>query len=166
MGARDGGRDPAGGIDPAKLERVIRSWQVDDPRRLLGRGHPVGDFLAADRWEVLERAPGRLLLRCDLPEQVRNLRGELFGGFAPTYVDLVALHTIREGIPPESPRTPLVTADLRVDFFEPVRGPSFRIRSEVLHRGGRTWHVQTRFLSEPDEDLLAQALTTLLEVRG
>ena len=25
------------------VDEIIRSWHTDDPRRLVGRGHPVGD---------------------------------------------------------------------------------------------------------------------------
>ena len=36
-----------------RVEEFLRIWQTDDPRRLIGQGHPVGDFLGAPEWEVL-----------------------------------------------------------------------------------------------------------------
>ena len=55
---------------------------------------------------------------------MRNLRGQLFGGFTPTYVDFIALNTIRAG----SDRSKgwgyfLATTNMRVDYFEPVTEP-------------------------------------------
>ena len=37
------------------VEEMLRRWRSDDPQRVVGRGHPVGDFLEAHEWEVLER---------------------------------------------------------------------------------------------------------------
>ena len=78
---------------------MLRSWHTDVPRRLIGRGHPVGDFLGAPEWEVLARGDRSLRLRAGLPERVKNSRGELFGGFTPTYVDFVSLHLFHLGQP-------------------------------------------------------------------
>ena len=49
-------------VEP-NVEELFRIWQTDDPRRLIGRGHPVGDFLDAPEWEVLARGDGSLRLR-------------------------------------------------------------------------------------------------------
>ena len=130
----------------------------------MGRGHPAGDFLEAHEWRVEAEREGFLRLRCHLPDHVRNPRGELFGGFTPTYVDLVALHTVRAGRRRE-PGGWLSTADMRLDYFAPVCDEQFLIESEVLNRSGRTHHVQTRFLDR-DANLLALAMTTLIELRG
>ena len=72
----------------------VRAWASRRPGQLIGKGHPAGDFLEAYDWQVLEEAPGRLRIRAHLPEHVRNPRGQLFGGFTPTYVDLVALFRV------------------------------------------------------------------------
>ena len=147
------------------LERVRRAWRTDDPERLMGRGHPVGDFLEAHRWRVLVEREGYLRLSVHLPDQVKNPRGELFGGFTPTYVDMVALHTVRAGHRGKVGSW-LTTADMRVDYFAPIRSERFEIESEVLNRSGRTHHVQTRFLEPGDEETLtALAMTTLIELR-
>ncbi len=145
------------------FERIRRAWAPTEPDRLMGRGHPVGDFLEAHEWRIEEEREGYLRLRVHLPDCVKNPRGELFGGFTPTYVDLVALHTVRAGNRGQPGRW-LTTADMRVDYFSPVRAERFAIESEVLNRSGRTHHVQTRFLDASGE-LMALAMTTIIEMR-
>ncbi|MBI5506738.1 MAG: PaaI family thioesterase [Deltaproteobacteria bacterium] len=149
---------------PASIETLARKWRTDDPERMIGRGHPVGDFLEAYDWKVLGERVGFLRLACHLPDQVRNPRGELFGGFTPTYADLVAVFTGRAGRRQETPRSWLSTASLRVDYFAPIDG-DFIIESEVLHRTGRTQHVQIRFLAE-GERLLAICHATIIEQKS
>jgi len=143
------------------IELLSRRWRTDDPARMIGRGHPVGDFLEAYDWKVIGERIGFLRLSCHLPEQVRNPKGDLFGGFTPTYADLVAVFTGRAGRRQHSPQSWLNTASLRVDYFAPIRG-DFLIESEVLHRTGRTQHVQIRFLGESDR-LLAICHATIIE---
>jgi acyl-coenzyme A thioesterase PaaI-like protein len=152
--------DPAVPDDGVPAE-VAAAWQPTEPGRLFGRGHRVADFLEAYEWRVVEERPGYLLLDVHLPEQVKNPRGQLFGGFTPTYVDLVALRTVRAGQPRSAPRSWLATVNMRLDYFEPVTR-EFRIESSVLHRRGRTVLVQTRFL-DPAGALLVFAVTTLRE---
>lgn len=146
-------------------EAVLSRWSTDDPERVVGRGHPVGDFLDAHAWRVLVREPGRMRIRAELPAHVMNPRGELFGGFTPTYVDFFALHVFHTARDPGSPRRWLSTADLRVDYFAPIRGPEVEIEGEVLHRSGRTGHVQVKFFDEA-EGLCALAQVTLIEHRS
>jgi len=144
----------------------VRAWLTRQPGQLIGRGHPAGDFLEAYEWAVLEESLGFLRIRCHLPKQVRNPRGELFGGFTPTYVDLVALFTVRAGEQRAEQRfrTWLATANMRVDYFEPIVGPEFVIESRLLKRRGRTNFVETRFF-DPAETLAVFAMTTLREVQ-
>ena len=94
----------------------------------------------------------------------RTTRGQLFGGFTPTYVDLIALFTVRAG-EDRSVRRPmrwLATTNMRVDYFEPVTGPRFVIDSRRETQRGRTHFVSTRFLQ--DGELAVFALTTMREV--
>jgi len=146
------------------VEEMLRAWQTDDPRRLVGRGHPVGDFLDAPTWEVLERGEGSLRLRAVLPERVKNPRGELFGGFTPTYVDFVALHLFHSSQAANEPRRWLSTASLNVEYFAPIRGPVFEMAGEVLQRRGRSAFVQLRFLGAEGE-LCAVGQATLIQHR-
>jgi acyl-coenzyme A thioesterase PaaI-like protein len=143
---------------------VRRAFAERPPGRLMNRGHPVGDFLEAHAWDLLEERRGFLRLRVHLPEHVRNPRGQLFGGFTPTYVDLIALLTCRAGESWESPRHWLATMNMHVDYVEPITD-GFRVESQLLRKRGRTCWVETRFLDEHGT-LLANALTTLREARG
>jgi acyl-coenzyme A thioesterase PaaI-like protein len=139
-------------------------WAAPEPGRLLGRGHPAGDFLEAYDWAVTDERVGYLRIKCHLPDHVKNPRGQLFGGFTPTYVDLVALMTLRAG--PErlsgGPRLWLATTSMHVDYFEPITGPRFVIESQREKQRGRTNFVITRFLQ--DDELAVLAATTLREL--
>lgn len=143
---------------------VRRAFAERPPGRLMGRGHPVGDFLEAHAWDLLEERRGFLRLRVHLPEQVKNPRGQLFGGFTPTYVDLIALLTCRAGESGEGPRFWLATMSMHVDYLEPITG-GFLVESRLLRKRGRTSWVETRFVDEHGAPL-ANALTTLREARG
>ena len=115
---------------------------------------------------MLEESEGGLRIGAHLPAHVRNPRGQLFGGFTPTYVDLVALFTVRAGTPRQAGefRTWLATTNMRVDYFEPIVGPHFIIDSRLVKRRGRTNFVETRFF-DPADTLAVFALTTLREVQ-
>src|SRR5258706_12978389 len=80
---------------PSGSDPNLRPWASPEPGRLIGRGHPAGDFLEAWAWDVLEEGDGVLRILAHLPNQVRNPRGQLFGGVTPTYVDLVSLFAAR-----------------------------------------------------------------------
>ena len=143
--------------------RAMR-WAKPEPGRLVARGHTAGDLLEAYDWVVLEKRAGFLRLECGLPEQVRNPRGQLFGGFTPTYVDMVALFTVHagEGIGADGPpRRWLATTQMTLDYFEPITGPTFVIESELEKQRGRTHFVLTRFFQ--DDELAVLAATTIRE---
>jgi acyl-coenzyme A thioesterase PaaI-like protein len=142
---------------------VARPWAAPEPGRLIGRGHPAGDFLEAWKWDVLDESEGHLRVRAHLPDHARNPRGQLFGGFAPTYVDLIGLFTVRAGVMPGTrPWQWLATVNMRVDYLEPIVGPTFVIDSHLEKRRGRTNLVVTRFFQ--DDELAVFALTTMREV--
>jgi acyl-coenzyme A thioesterase PaaI-like protein len=138
-------------------------WSRPAPGRLLGPGHTAGDLLDAPEWRVLEERLGFLRLEIPMPSRLCNPRGQLFGGFAPTYVDLIALFTFRAGRQREGPRHWLSTVSMRLDYYEPVLGPTFLVESEVRHRRGRNAWVQTRFLDSHGTPLI-DASTVLREV--
>ncbi|HLI44086.1 MAG TPA: hypothetical protein VKU92_06415 [Acidimicrobiales bacterium] len=167
----------AGDRTTDNLRRAVAALGSPPPGRILGRGHPAGDFLEAYEWELLEERSGYLRLEAHRPEQVRNPRGQLFGGFTPTYVDLVALLTVRAGQRGEAagregagregagrarPRSWLATTNMRVDYFDPIVGPRFVIESRLERRRGRTCFVATRFLQ--GGELAVHALTTMREM--
>jgi acyl-coenzyme A thioesterase PaaI-like protein len=147
--------------------RARRPWMAPPPGRLLGRGHPAGDFLEAHDWKLLERKPGYLKVEAHLPDRVRNPRGQLFGGFTPTYVDLISLFASRTGQSAPSESTApqwLATTNMRVDYFDPVLGPTFHLEARIVRERGRTVMIETRFLDPNDGKLLVFALTTLRRV--
>lgn len=151
---------------PPSASPVVRAWLTRQPGQLIGHGHPAGDFLEAYDWKVLEEGDGILRIRAHVPAHVKNPRGQLFGGFTPTYVDLVALFTVRAGERQLERRwrTWLATTNMRVDYFEPVAGPTFLIESRLVKKRGRTNFVETRFF-DPADTLAVFALTTLREVQ-
>lgn len=144
-------------------EKDSFGWRHPPPGRLIGRGHPAGDFVEAHDWELLEESDGRLRISAHLPDRVKNPRGQLFGGFTPTYVDLVALFTARAGRGWDNGPHWMATTNMRVDYLAPVTGPKFFLDSVVVHRRKKVWLVETRFL-DPQDELLVFALTNLLEI--
>jgi acyl-coenzyme A thioesterase PaaI-like protein len=142
-------------------EYVRAIWNNPQPGRLMGPGHPAGDFLDGPDWRVLEESPGRLVVDVPLVPAVKNFRQQLFGGFAPAYIDLIALRTVSAGTGQRAHGW-LLTLNLHVEFFEPVEGPRFIIESTIVNRRGRTIFVDTRFKNS-DGKLLVFATVTLLE---
>jgi acyl-coenzyme A thioesterase PaaI-like protein len=143
-----------------------RPWATPEPGRLVGRGHPAGDFLEAWAWDLLDEDIGFLRISCHLPNHVKNPRGQLFGGFTPTYVDLIALFTCRAGPnrldQSARGRNWMATTNMRVDYFEPVVGPTFVVESRLEKQRGRTHFVVTRFVQ--DGELAVLAATTMRSV--
>jgi acyl-coenzyme A thioesterase PaaI-like protein len=144
----------------------IRAWLVREPGRLIGKGHPAGDFLQAHEWHVLQERQGFLRIRAHVPAHLKNPRGQMFGGFTPTYVDLVGLFTVWAGEERRDPRSRswLATTNMRVDYFEPLVGPEFIIESRLVKKQGRTMFVETCFF-DPEDTLAVFALVTMREVK-
>ncbi|HYD50702.1 MAG TPA: PaaI family thioesterase [Terriglobales bacterium] len=146
-------------IDP--WGAVRKAWLDVPAGRFINRGHPIGDFLEADRWQLLEERKGYLRIEAHLPMHVRNLRGQLFGGFTPTYVDFLSLYTVRAGMDRRGAwGFFLATTNMRVDYFEPVVAPSFVIESELLHERGRNSFVEVKFF-DARQRLAVFAVTTM-----
>jgi len=142
----------------------LRPWTKPEPGRLVGRGHHAGDFLEAWAWDLLEEDDGYLRVSAHLPDHARNPRGQLFGGFTPTYVDLIALFTVRSRSQRAASKGDgwLATTSMRIDYLEPVVGPRFILESRREKQRGRTHLVLTRFLQ--DGELAVFAATTMREV--
>jgi acyl-coenzyme A thioesterase PaaI-like protein len=144
-----------------KWAEVRKAWVNAEPGKVIGRGHPIGDFLEAYNWDKLEESKGHLLVRARLPRHVRNLRGQLFGGFTGTYIDFVALNTVRAGTDRSKPWGHfLATTNMRIDYFEPVTDPHFTIASNLVTERGRTCFVECRF-HNADGHLAVFALATM-----
>lgn len=135
-------------------------WAEPEPGRLMNKGHSAGDVVEAWKWNVLERGNGVLVVEAHLPDKVKNPRGQLFGGFTPTYVDLISLFTVHSNdADHDRPRRFLSTINMRCDYFEPIMGPTFVMRGELENQRGRTSLVSTKFFD--GDTMLAHALTTL-----
>ncbi len=128
----------------------------------MGPGHGAGDILEAHEWVVVAERDGFLRLDVHLPEGLRNPKGQLFGGFTATYVDLAALYATRAGpsrLDPAADHEFKSTINMRLDYFEPIVGPRFVIEAEVEHRRGKNWLAVVKMYQ--DDVLAAYALTTL-----
>jgi len=137
-------------------------WGNPAAGRLMGPGHPAGDLLNGPDWRILEERDGYFLVDVPLVAAAKNYSGNLFGGFAPAYVDLIALRTVSAGRSLDVPHGWLLTLGISVDFFEPVEGPRFVIESRITVRRGRTLFVEVRF-KDSSEKMLIFATATLLE---
>jgi acyl-coenzyme A thioesterase PaaI-like protein len=135
-------------------------WRNPPPGRLMGPGHPAGDFLNAPDWRVLEESEGKLVVDVPLVDAAKNFRGQLFGGFAPTYIDLIALRTVSAGAR-DREHGWLITLNMRVEYIEPVEGPRFVIESRVVNRRGRSLLVEVLFRDEQGRMLLFATLTLM-----
>lgn len=135
-------------------------WANPEPGRLIGKGHNAGDFLEAWKWSVLERGNGLLVVEAHLPEHLKNPKGQLFGGFTPTFVDLVSLYAVHSfDAESNEERRFLSTINMRCDYFEPVFGPTFTIRGELENQRGKTSLVSTKFFD--GDTMLVHAITTM-----
>ena len=125
----------------AEVQDMPRPWLPAPAGRFSGRGHPAGDFLEAHEW--LEHEPGRYRIDAHLLDRVKNPRGHLYGGFTPTYVDLVAVRTAQTLF--AGTTRGMATVNMRVDYFEPVTHARFAIESRVVNSRGRTHLIEVLF---------------------
>ena len=142
-----------------------RPWADTEPGQLIASGHGAGDLLEAPQWLVLEESRGLLVVQAHLPDHLKNPQGQLFGGFTPTYVDMVSLYTVHTGDPdrdPTSPRSWLTTINMRCDYYEPIVDETFVIRGEIVNQRGLTSLVSTKFFQ--DDVMAAHAITTIREL--
>ena len=107
---------------------------------------------------MLEHSAGHYRIEAHLPHHVKNPSGQLFGGFTPTYIDLLALRTTHSILTP--PLRGLTTMNMRVDYFDPVLDQRFLLESRVVHSRGRVHLVEVLFRTL-DDKLLVHSLTTL-----
>lgn len=122
------------------------------------RDHNAARLLKAYDWKILDIRPGRLEVECGLPDEVLNLGGSLFGGFTPTYVDLISIWTCMTLLAPELAW--LSTVRLDVTYLEPILAPGFRVEGIVRNVRKRDYLVETTF-RDAEGTLLALGMTTL-----
>lgn len=145
---------------PPVPEPGLRPHLIGEPGKLMGKGHSAGDFLEAWDWDVLEERVGYIAVEAKLPDWVLNNRQQLFGGFTGTYIDLIGMHTVRSGPDRTDPTVAhryLATTNMRIDYFEPILGPTFVIKSAVTRSRGRDRFVKTEFFQ--DDVIAVHAIT-------
>lgn len=122
-------------------------------------GHCAGDLLEAPDWNIVHEVEGSVEIDAHLPTRVLNPREQLFGGFTGTYVDMVALYTIRTLFPNRDDYW-ITTINMRIDYLDPVMGPRMRLHGELINKGRSTSLVSVTFLDEQGNKLV-YALVTL-----
>ena len=122
-------------------------------------GHCAGDLLEAPEWNIVHETEGSVEIDAHLPTRVLNPRQQLFGGFTGTYVDMVALYTIRTLFPNRDDYW-ITTINMRIDYLDPVMGPRMRLHGELINKGRSTSLVSVTFLDE-EGNKLVYALVTL-----
>ena len=127
---------------------------------LLKPGHNAGDLVESTRWKILTEERGLVEVEAHLPEHLLNPRNQLFGGFTGTYVDMISIYTCRTLFDDENRFKWSATVNMRIDYFAPVLGPTFRLRGELINDGRTTCLLSTHFL-DLDGNKLVYAITTL-----
>jgi acyl-coenzyme A thioesterase PaaI-like protein len=133
---------------------------MDDRPIFMRPGHNAGDLVQAREWKILREERGLVEVEAHLPTRVLNPRGQLFGGFTGTYVDMIALYTCRTLNADKSASPWSATINMRIDYFAPVLGPRFRLLGELINDGRSTCLIATTFSSLEGEKLV-YAITTL-----
>lgn len=123
-------------------------------------GHNAGDLVESTSWKILTEERGLVEVEAHLPEHLLNPRNQLFGGFTGTYVDMISIFTCRTLFDDENAFKWSATVNMRIDYFAPVLGPTFRLRGELINDGRTTCLVATQFL-DLDGNKLVYAITTL-----
>lgn len=137
--------------------------EVDDGKVAYGKLatglEHISTQFAVDRWNVLAESPGYVKLRVPLLSHLKNRRGQLFGGYTPAYVDMLAYRVARSGSVDGSDSF-FATTSMRVDYLEAIIGDEFELECRLLKARGRNAITETRFLQ--DDALAVFAVTTLL----
>ena len=128
--------------------------------RMFRPGHNAGDLVEASKWQVLKEERGLVEADAHLPERVLNPRGQLFGGFTGTYVDIISIWTTRTLFDAPEQFRWAATVNMRIDYFAPVVGPRFLLRGELIRDGRSTCLIATHFLDEQQRKLV-YAITTI-----
>jgi acyl-coenzyme A thioesterase PaaI-like protein len=123
-------------------------------------GHNAGDLVEAHKWEVLREERGIVEVDAHLPKHLLNPRGQLFGGFHGTYVDIMSIYAARSMSSDADTFSWSTTINMRIDYFAPVEGGRFFLTSEVIRNGRSTLLVSTTF-TDSEGCKLAYAITTI-----
>lgn len=137
--------------------------ELDDKPIFMRPGHCAGDLVGAPDWLVSREEQGLVEIDAHLPSRVLNPRQQLFGGFTGTYVDLVAIYTVRTLFPKRQEYW-VTTVNMRIDYLAPVLGPRMRLKGELINQGRSTLLVSVTF-SDEQQNKLVYALVTLKIVK-
>ena len=123
-------------------------------------GHNAGDLVESHKWTVLREEKGVVEVDAHLPKHLLNPRDQLFGGFHGTYVDMMSIYAARSMSSDADAFRWSTTINMRIDYFAPVEGDRFFLKSEVIKNGRSTLLVSTTF-SDVEGSKLAYAITTI-----
>jgi acyl-coenzyme A thioesterase PaaI-like protein len=125
---------------------------------------PVGSIGAqfdVANWKVISEEPGYVRVEVPLHPWLRNPLGQLFGGFTPSYADMLAFRVARSGdLTSRDAPTWYATTGMRVDYLEPITAEHFQVECQLLKARGKSMLTETRFYQ--DDVLAAFAVTTIL----
>ena len=143
---------------PPKGQAMTNEAEVDRPI-FLKPGHNAGDLVESSKWKILREERGLVEVDAHLPDHLLNPRGQLFGGFTGTYVDMISIFTVRTLFKSQDFKWS-ATVNMRIDYFAPVLGPRFLLKGEVIKDGRTTCLVATHF-TDIQGNKLVYAITTL-----
>ena len=123
-------------------------------------GHNAGDLVESSKWKILREEPGLVEVDAHLPAHLLNPRGQLFGGFTGTYVDMISIYAVRTLFSEQQEFQWAATVNMRIDYFAPVLGPRFILRGELINDGRTTSLIGAQF-TDMDGNKLVYAITTL-----
>lgn len=133
------------------------------PPAFVRPGHCAGDFLESSQWKLIKEEPGLVELDIHLPSRVLNPYGELYGGFTGTYVDMVAVYTLKTLFTGKLGLLRTSTVNMRMDYLEPIVEPNLLLHGTLLKEGRSTCLVSTEFI-DYEGKLLVYAITTLRKI--
>ena len=142
-----------------KGQAMTKKTEVDRPI-FLKPGHNAGDLVESSKWKILREERGLVEVDAHLPDHLLNPRGQLFGGFTGTYVDMISIFTVRTLFKSQKDFKWSATVNMRIDYFAPVLGPRFLLKGELIKDGRTTCLVATHF-TDMEGNKLVYAITTL-----
>jgi acyl-coenzyme A thioesterase PaaI-like protein len=142
-----------------KGQAMTNETEVDRPI-FFKPGHNAGDLVESSKWKILLEERGLVEVDAHLPDHLLNPRGQLFGGFTGTYVDMISIFTVRTLFKSQEDFKWSATVNMRIDYFAPVLGPRFLLKGELIKDGRTTCLVATHF-TDIQGNKLVYAITTL-----
>ena len=112
-------------------------------------------------WKTIADEPGYLRVEVPLHPWLRNPRGQLFGGFTPSYADILASRVARSRDDTIDDRSIwYATTGMRVDYLEPIVDDRFQIECQLVSARGKSVLTETKYYQ--GDVIAAFAVTTML----